>query len=756
MMIPKFDAAPNIDGDLSDEVWQKAAVFDDFVQIQPGDNTKASNSTTVKIGYDKKNIYLGFYVHDNPSLIRATIAKRDAIFDDDNIGVYLDTYNDKRRAYALFFNPFGIQADSIYTEGSGQDFTVDVVMVSKGKLVSDGYIVEVAIPFKSLNYSAGENKLWGINFYRETKRENNEVDSWMPISRDTSSTLTQFSSIGGLDNLREARTLDIIPSIVISQSGRRALSFIAPPNGADPGRFLNEPPKFEPGLTVKYKINSSTSLDFTYNPDFAQVEADQTVVTANTRFPIFYPEKRPFFLENIDTFTTPLNPLNTRAIIDPLVAAKISGKAGKNTYGALFALDSAPGNFTEDERNDPNTRPFIERFIDKKASIGIFRYKRDLGKENSLGVISTFYSFPDRQNNVTGFDGRFRFNSTTSFAFQTLGTFSKRCFEFTLGQIDCFHRNGFGYYFQLDKSTRNWNLNLSGSGRTSNYIASVGFTPRVNTNRQNFLAAYNSTPKNNSKLISWRVSNSATVNYDWKARSQNATDEVQLNLNFPLQTFVGIGGNVGYERLFQEEFGSIFACNDPERSSYYKNIFGYIGSTPFKQVTVFLFMGYATGVFDYDFGAGPKFPRVSPAALINPFAPRDPGPGNSFNASMNVTYRPTTKLRISLDYTKSHLRRNDTDLTAFDDNIYSSNITYQLSRFWSFRARTDYESLNSNIRGQYLIAWEPKPGTAVFAGYNNDLSYSGQNPFTYLPDNGFKRNGQTFFIKFSYLFRKTF
>lgn len=754
--IPKFDVAPEIDGDLNDPVWEQAAVFTDFLQIQPGDNTQTAHLTIVKAGYDKKNIYLGFYVYDDSSQIRATIAKRDAIFDDDNIGVYLDTYNDKRRAYALFFNPLGIQADSIYTEGKGQDFTVDIVMVSKGKVVADGYVVEVAIPFKSLNYSTGENKLWGINFYRETKRLNNEIDSWVPISRDKSGTLSQFGSMGGLDSLREGRTLDIIPSIIASETGRRALTFGGPIDGNDPGRFLNQPFKFEPGITVKYKVNSSTSLDFTYNPDFAQVEADQTVVTANRRFPIFYPEKRPFFLENIDTFTTPLNPLNTRAIIDPLVAAKLSGKAGRNSYGFLFALDSAPGNFTEDERNDPGTRPFIERFIDKDAFVGVMRYKRDIGKENSLGIISTIYSFPNERNNVTGFDGRFRLNSTTFFSFQTLGTFSKRCFEFNLGQIDCSNRNGFGYYFELDKSARNWTFNFSGSGRTRNYIADVGFTPRVNTNRQVFLAAYNSTPKNDSKLISWRISNSAVVNYDWRGRSQNNSDEIQLSLNFPSQTFAGIGTNYGYERLFQEEFGSPFARNTPERSAYYNNVFGYIGSTPYKQVTFFLFLGYASGVFDFDFGAGPKFPRVSPAALNNPFAPRDPGPGKSFNASLNVTYRPTQKLRMSFDFTKSRLRRNDTDLIAFDDNIFSTNITYQLSRFWSVRARTDYETLFSNVRGQYLIAWEPKPGTAVFMGYNNDLSYNGQNPFTFIPEKGFQRNGQTFFVKFSYLFRKTF
>jgi hypothetical protein len=755
--IPRFSKPPVIDGKIDEEVWNNAGKFDNFVQISPGDNIAPTNQTKVYAGYDQKFLYLAFIASDSSNQVRATIAKRDSIFADDNVGVYLDTYNDKRRAYTLFFNPLGIQADGVFTEGRGSDFTIDIVMESKGQITTDGYTVEVAIPFKSLRYSAGKKKIWGINFYREIKRGENEFNSWVPISRDQSGLLAQFGILNGIEDIGKEKTLDVIPSLVVSETGRRARTYGLPPNISDSGRFLNQPVKVDPGLTVKLGLNSSTTLDFALNPDFAQVEADQRVITVNQRFPIFYSEKRPFFLEGIEIFQTPLNPLNTRAIIDPDFATKLSGKRGKHSFGVLVASDNAPGNFTEDERNDPLTRPFISRFIDKNAFISVFRYKRDIGKENTLGAIATTYKFPDRRNYTSGVDGRFRLNSTSFLSFQGLGTFSKRCSEFTLGNINCSTRNGIGYYFLYDNSGRHWSFNLSGSGRSKNYIADVGFTPRVDTNRKALTVKYNSDFKPNKKLINWNVTNTSVINYNWKGHSQNAVNEIQANLNFPSQTFVGIGGNVGYERLSQEEFGIPFAGSDNERSTYYKNLFGYIGSTPNKKFTFFLFAGYTWDIFDFDFGAGFKFPRVSPRALTNPFgAPLDPGSGNSFNGSLNITFQPTNALQIKFDFTKSYLVRRDTNLTAFDTNIYSLLANYRFTRFLSVRARTDYETLSTSLSGQYLFAWEPNPGTALFVGYNNNFTNNGVNPFTFQRERGINREGQTFFIKLSYLFRKNF
>src|SRR5438132_3488593 len=429
--IPRFDKPPVIDGKLDDEVWKQAVVLKDFYQIRPGDNIAPSKPTQVFIGYDSKTLYFGFHCYDDErDKVRATVAKRDEVFGDDNVRVFLDTFNDQRRAYVLGWNPLGIQQDGIITEGSGTDFSVDVVMESKGMITSDGWTVEVAIPFKSLRYEAGKGKLWGFHLVRNIDRFNDEMDSWVPISRDISSQLSQEGHLTGLEGISTERTLEIIPSLTLSETGKRVnaltlAQLAANPALLDPGRTLNESLTCDLGATAKYGITPTITLDLAVNPDFAQVEADQTVVTANQRFPIFFQEKRPFFLEGIDIFQTSLQAVHTRAIVDPDIAVKLTGKRGSNTFGVLLASDNAPGNFRGDERKDPVNL----RFLDKNAYIAIVRLKHDVGKQSSIGFLATSYNFVEKHNQLAGVDGRFQLDKQTTFNFQVLGTTSRRCFS---------------------------------------------------------------------------------------------------------------------------------------------------------------------------------------------------------------------------------------------------------------------------------------------------------------------------------------
>ena len=422
--IARFDTPPVIDGKLDDEVWKQATVFKDFLQTKPGDNVAPSRESIAMMGYDSKFLYLGFHCFDEPNNVRATVAKRDEVFGDDNVRVFLDTFNDQRRAYVLGWNPLGIQQDGIYTEGSDTDFSVDIVMESKGMLTSDGWTVEVAIPFKSLRYEAGRGKLWGFNVQRNFFRFNDEFDSWMPQSREIASQLSQEGHITGLEGISTERTLELIPSVTVSETGKRVSALPPGATGLDPGRFVNEPLGFDPGLTMKLGISPTVTLDLALNPDFAQVEADETVVTANQRFPIFFEEKRPFFLEGIEIFQTRLQVVHTRAIVDPDAAVKLTGKRGRNTFGFLLASDNAPGNFSTDEKTDPVNA----RFIDKNAFIGVLRLKRDVGKESSIGMIATSYNFIEKHNQLLGIDGRFQLDPKTVASFQVIGTTSRRCF----------------------------------------------------------------------------------------------------------------------------------------------------------------------------------------------------------------------------------------------------------------------------------------------------------------------------------------
>ena len=412
--LPVFDKPPVIDGKLDDEVWKHAIVLKDFYQVQPGDNIAPSKPTEVMLGHDAKFLYIAFHCYDEPDKVRANIPKRDNIFDDDYVGILFDTFNDSRKAYEFDFNPLGVQADGIWTDGQGEDFNPDVVLESKGVVGADGWTVEIAIPFKSLRYVAGKDKLWGAHFWRRIKRFNNELDMWMPINRDISSWLSQEGHLTGLEGISTERTLELIPSLTLSETGKRKASLTPAQLNAgllDPGRFVNEPIKFDPGLTGKFTITPNVTLDFAIKPDFAQVESDQLVVTANQRFPIFFSEKRPFFLEGIDIFNTQIAAVHTRTIVDPLVAVKLTGKVGRNTFGMLVASDNAPGNLSEDDRafikEDPafilgisnptkdqiasvhQSQDALARILDKNATFGILRLKHDIGKDSFIGFLGT-------------------------------------------------------------------------------------------------------------------------------------------------------------------------------------------------------------------------------------------------------------------------------------------------------------------------------------------------------------------------------
>ena len=770
VQIPQVDVSPVIDGRLDDEVWKKAIVLKDFYQVQPGDNTVPSQRTETLLAYDTKSLYVAFRAYDEPGKVRSTVAKRDTLLHDDYVGVYLDTFNDQRKAYVLFFNPLGVQQDGILTEGSDTDYSVDIVMQSQGAIHEEGYTVEILIPFKSLRYKAGRDNLWGIHLVRRIQRNNNELDSWMPLSRDVSGLLSQAGQITALEGLSSERTIELIPTLTLSESGRRARTFAEFPlaNNSGPpdaGRFLNKPIEFDPGLSAKLSIRSNLILDFTVNPDFAQVEADELVVTANERFPIFFAEKRPFFLEGIDIFQTPLNAVHTRTIIDPDYAVKLTGKQGRNTFGFVFARDSGPGQISDLERDDPVLFRAVEKFSEQKAHIAVLRAKRDVGKESMLGFIATSYDFVENHNRVAGVDGRFRMDQQTFLRFQVLGT-NTRGFFFDPIRGSPIYRtaNGFAYYVNYNRASRHFNLDVQSHGLTRDYIANVGFTRRTDTNFNQVIARYNSEPKPEAKLISWSLQQRGFYRFDWKARTQRWEYTPQIFLFLQRQTFISPYVFQGYEQVFEEEFGAkrtpttpgAFSGDSGKRQTHYSGVGLEFGTAPSKQYSFKMDTYYNRGWFDLDFGGGPRFPRVSPPALLDPNAPLDPGAANWWFMNFTFSYQPTDALRSSLDFTKSRLVRRDTGLVAFDSHIYSWRTTYQFTRFTFARVRLDYDSLLSNVKGQFLVGYTPNPGTSFYVGYNDDLNYNGFSPLTGLREEGFQRNGRTFFIKMSYLFQRGF
>ncbi len=785
--IPKLATPPVIDGVLNDAVWQDAALFGEFIQTQPGDNVPPKHDTEFMMAYDAKNLYFAFRVKQDRSTIRATVARRDSIWNDDYIILYMDTFNDKRQAYALGWNPLGIQADGTMTEGRGEDYSVDIIMESKGVVTDDGYNIEVAIPFKSLRYEAGKSKNWGLHVFRRVKYNNNELDSWMPNNRSMNGTLVQSGHVTGLEGIETTRQLEINPSFTVSETGRRTRYTF---NNDPAGRYVNEGIKADFGMTAKFSLSPTVTLDFAYNPDFAQVEADAPVSTANVRFPIFFAEKRPFFLERIDIFQSGLNVVNTRAIVDPDIAAKLTGRRGKNTFGIMYASDNAPGNYSEDERESlrqcqqrraANPTAGIvcstERYMDQNADIGVIRIKRDVGLYNNLGFFATTYNFVDRHNHTSGFDGRFKLTPKIVAEFQVLGTNSRRNFyNPDLDRSQYRTGNGFGYRGFIQRSDRNLYMELSASGRTADYRADVGFTQRTDTNFLGSFVRYETDRNAKKPIIFKRLFNQSNVNYDWKGRTQGMQSNTQGMLALQRQIFVGAGFEVGYERVFEHEFGprrsatrqGAFFGDSGERSAHRKEVYGFVEASPWKQWFFLVVLSQNFGSLDYDFGAGPKYPRVSlpyvqwyescgqVPGCTTPAPRQDPGAGDLTYIESSVRYQPTTAFQLQVNYNRSRLTRNDTGRVAFDDNILSFRSTYQFTRNVFARVRMDYSNISSRIRPQVVFGWTPSPGTAIYAGYNDDLNYNGFNPYTGQREPGLSGNGRSFFIKMSYLFRKSF
>ena len=483
---------------------------------------------------------------------------------------------------------------------------------------------------------------------------------------------------------------------------------------------------------------------------------------------------------------------NSRTIVDPDVAAKLTGKIGKNSFGLLVASDNAPGNFSDDARNDPNTRPFIDEFVDQNATFAVLRLKRDVGKENNIGMFATYRSFPENKNLLAGFDGRFKVNSSTVFNYQVVGTHSRRCFFESsfdpdddptqatrngqicggavvngveeLGSPYNFFRtgNGVGYFASLDSGKDTFGYVFEVGGRTKDYRADSGFTRRTDNHYLfgGFRKSSKSKPK--AKIIRMNMFNGFSYSYDGRGRMQDVEYKGNANMNFQKNTFINFFWGLGHGRLYEDEFG--LTRNDNRDGAFFgdstrQTNYGWAGlffrSSPSKKYAFWTEFSHNWGAYDFDFGAGPLFPRVSPSSLSGD-GRQDPGTGRRIFFGTGVDLKPTDPFSVSLRFNKSRLVRSDTNLTAFDSNIVSMRSTYQFTRFIFARARVDYRSISSSVRGQYLFGWTPSPGKAFYIGYNDDLSLNGFNPFTGVREGGFNRNSRKFFIRMSYLFRKSF
>ncbi|HYK82815.1 MAG TPA: DUF5916 domain-containing protein, partial [Gemmatimonadales bacterium] len=342
--IPRIEASVNVDGVLDEPVWRQAALLTGFSQYRPVDSRPAADSTQVLVWYAPDAIYFGIRAYEaHGAVVRATLADRDNIDTDDRILLLLDTYADHRRALLFAVNPLGVQEDGIWsdvleaaaggpTAGGRLDATIDLnpdyVYESRGRLTDFGYEVEIRIPFKSLRYQAADPQNWGLQILRETQHTGYE-DTWAPAVRANASFLIQSGRLVGLTGLHRGLVMDATPEFTTKVNG----------TPATPQYLYTGTPDL--GGTLRWGVTENLTLNATAHPDFSQVEADVGQVTTNVRFPLFFPEKRPFFLEGLEQYDTPNLLIYTRRIAEPVGGAKLEGKVGGTNVAYLGAADTA-------------------------------------------------------------------------------------------------------------------------------------------------------------------------------------------------------------------------------------------------------------------------------------------------------------------------------------------------------------------------------------------------------------------------------
>ena len=413
---PRTATPPDIDGRLDDVAWRTAATITEFTQQAPLEGAPATEDTDVYLAYDSDHLYFGFHLHyADPSIMRANRVDRDTSWADDLITIYIDTFLDQQRAYDFDLNAYNVQGDGIVnTSGGGTrgfpippaDRTWDALFHSATSIVADGYIAEMAIPLKSLRYpqrGPGEPHRWGFQIVREIKGKNEENAVWAPMSRDVAGFHRQMGLMEGMTDFSTSRNLEFLPTFT-------GIDFGSLDRSSGGWNDLGMNP--EAGLNVKYGLTSNLTADFTLNPDFSQIESDQPQIEVNQRFPLFFSELRPFFVEGAEIFDLPgpVTFVHTRTIVDPTWGAKLTGKAGRFTIGLLSAEDQAPGNL--DDVDDPRHGETAQNFIG--------RVKYDVYSESHVGAVFTDRSFMDGSSRLGGIDGSFRLSRTMSTNFRLI------------------------------------------------------------------------------------------------------------------------------------------------------------------------------------------------------------------------------------------------------------------------------------------------------------------------------------------------
>jgi len=707
-----------------------------FIAREPADGARPTQDTDVYLAYDEHNLYAAFVCWDKePGKIRARMTRREDISSDDSVEIMLDTFNDARRSYAFAANPLGIQWDALWTEGSlaygapsdysGFDASFDTVWRSDARLTGNGYVVLMAIPFKSLRFPSADQQHWRIILNRSIPRTNEDL-FWPRVTSRMEGRLNQAATATGIEHISPARNIQLIPYGLLR--GYRDID----QRDAQQPVFESRTLQPEIGLDAKFILHNSFVLDATVNPDFSQVESDQPQNTVNARFAVLYPEKRPFFLENSNYFTTPINLVFTRDIGHPEFGLRLTGKTGPWAVGVFASDDRAPGEVL------PTTDPHSG----DRATFTIARVSRDIFRQSTIGALFTDREFGGGHNRVGSLDTNLKLNANWRLQAQAVATSTDDVVTGTRSA-------GPGYEVDLVRTGRQLNLQASYDYFSPGFVTSSGFVNRVDFREWYASGSYY-----------WRPERKFLISYGPIVYLENDSDHRNTELElFAAPGFRADMARSTYLTIFP------FGYHDVHLRPTDYSILPRVTAYPLK----FWAMNGGTSwfsLFDLSFTA-----NSGDGVNFHPASGRPPAFAHEDQVNLTLTLHAAGRLRIDNSYILEHLRERDSHLTAVTNHIFRTKWNYQFTRELSARVILQYNAVlantaisslspTKNFNADFLITYLVHPGTAIYVGYNSDLENLNRDlavdPVTgniLTTPRGYINDSRQFFVKASYFLR---
>jgi hypothetical protein len=651
----------------------------------------------------ESSLYVAFVCFDSsPEKIRSTICKRDEINDDDSVVLYLDTFNSGKETYHFSFNPYGIQADGIYIDMVAEDLNPDYIFYSEGRRFKQGYIVEAEIPFKSLRFPDSEEMVWGISIARTIKHLDKDI-IWPAISRNSTTFIPQFGKLYGLRDIKPGNHIEILPEATAIQQG----------NKDENGEFKEEPATYDIGLNLKIGLLSNLILDMAYNPDFSQIEADADIIDVNRRFPLYYTEKRPFFLESTNIFNTPINAVYTRRIVDPIGGVKLTGSLAGYETGLLGGIDEYYGSeeylseiayqrSLQDTAFDQNG--FYDKYKGEYSYHSILRLRKEVWDYSNMGFLFTDKRFKDTYNQVYGIDGNVLIASEYSVSFQALNSVTKDFFDMA-------QKTDPAFYFNLFRGSRTFNFQIFYNDIFPDFRMENGFLAREPDYREGGIQLWYDIRSDNSFFYLARPALYITQMYNHAGQKLESYLAPSLTLGAKGQNSL----TAGYYQQFEEFGGSNFNKNQylldyssQSISWLYANVYAFWGDGIYYSSAPFL--------------------------------------GDTRTINWSLEFKPIPNWATAFGGRHYVFKGEDNGFNArIIQDIYRVRSVFQFTREIYLRVILErnnyYQDLDINVLG----GWQPSPGTVLFLGYNDYLFRNTEKKYD--------RISRGFFFKFSYLIR---